>query len=112
MALASIVSMGVALGTAIRLSEEQARKGTEEAGELYIPTWVNREHAERRRNGSVSRVELFGKVLMYLDTIAADAEAKGDVDSEEVADYVRGVLMPFVVEEQGWAVLSEGAARE
>jgi hypothetical protein len=58
---------------------------------------------------SESRVELFGQVLLYLETIAVDAEASGSEHTEEVAEYVRGVLMPFIVDEQGWAVLSEGA---
>jgi hypothetical protein len=41
--------------------------------------------------------------------IFEEIEASGSEHTEEVAEYVRGVLMPFIVDEQGWAVLSEGA---
>jgi hypothetical protein len=42
---------------------------------------------------SESEVELFGQVLLYLETIAVDAEASCSEDMAEVADYVRGVLV-------------------
>jgi hypothetical protein len=55
-----------------------------------------------------SRVELFGEVLLYLDTLASDSEPSDSEEMREVGEYVRNVLMPFVEQEQGWAMLSEG----
>jgi hypothetical protein len=69
--------------------------------------WARRQEI-REAVMNQTRVELYGEVLLYLDTIAGDAEASGTEEMEQVADYVRGVLMPLVVGEQGWAVLSEG----
>jgi hypothetical protein len=50
------------------------------------------------------RSELFGEIIIHLDTAAGEARVGGP---ESIADYIEEVLIPFVEGEQWAAVLEE-----
>ena len=54
-----------------------------------------------------SRSELFGGVITHLDAAAGEARETGP---EGVAEYIEGVLIPFIEGEQLTAGLEESGA--
>jgi hypothetical protein len=55
----------------------------------------------------VSRVELFGEVLLCLDILAGDGEHSDSEEMQKVGLRIREILMPFITDEQARAVLEE-----
>jgi hypothetical protein len=54
-----------------------------------------------------SRMELFGEAASQLDCIAREAHTKG---SEELAEYIEGLLTPFIEDEEFRSLLKEWGA--
>ena len=54
-----------------------------------------------------SRMELFGEPASKLDCIVGEAHTKG---SEELAEYIKGLLTPFIEDEELRALLKEWGA--
>ena len=54
------------------------------------------------------RSELFASVSAYLNDAADKVREEGEESSERIADYIEGVLIPFVERELAAALLQEG----